>query len=62
MGASIARFATDMKTTNKKHAVDERVLGIRISENPEYQSHSRYHRGKIERFFLFFYCFCPSYR
>ena len=39
---AVARFTTIMKNAKKKHAIEERWIGFRISENPEYQSHSRY--------------------
>jgi len=39
---------------NKKTITEAPAMGKRLSENPEYWSSSRYYRGKIERFFLFF--------
>ena len=43
---AVARFTTIMKNAKKKHAIEERWIGFRISENPEYQSHSRYQEKK----------------
>ena len=54
---AVARFTTIMKNAKKKPSIEDIWMGVRISENPEYQSSSRYYRGKIERFFLFFYAF-----
>ena len=54
---AVARFTTIMKNARKKPSIEDIWMGVRISENPEYQSSSRYYRGKIERFFLFFLCF-----
>ena len=38
----------------KKTAFDVPEIGVRLSENPEHWSSSRYYRGRIARFFLFF--------
>ena len=39
---------------NKKTITEAPEIGKRLSENPEYWSSSRYYRGRIAGFFLFF--------
>jgi hypothetical protein len=38
----------------KKTAFEVPEIGVRLSENPEHWPSSRYYRGRIARFFLFF--------